>query len=168
MHEYWTEASTLLETLVALTKGVGNMQAIDLRFTSQKNVSLTQERNARQFLRAMDAAQPKTELRTRKVKEAQMLASVKTDMAATLSALFAEYKEKIRRSRGFTIIVLTDGMWAPGDPGAVQQEISKFADQFGRPYPRHRPFNIEFVWFGHSAEQPKKLTDLDGQTKDSR
>ncbi|KAK0644223.1 hypothetical protein B0T16DRAFT_194504 [Cercophora newfieldiana] len=169
MREHWSEATTLLETLLTLAKGVGNLRAIDLRFTSQRNISVNQERNVRQFMRAMMAARPKSDVQAVNTKEKmQVLGSLKTDMAATLSALFAEYKEKIRRSRGFTIIVLTDGMWAPGDPGAVQQEISKFADQFGRPYPRHRPFNIEFVWFGHAGEQAKKLTELDGQTKDSR
>ncbi|KAK4449664.1 hypothetical protein QBC34DRAFT_87472 [Podospora aff. communis PSN243] len=160
MREHWSGATTLLETLLAMTKGVGSPRSIDLRFTFQTHISVTHERNLRQFMRAMDAAQPMT------------LPSIpgldKTDMAAALSGLFAEYKEKIRRARGLSIIVLTDGNWVTGTSGDVQEEIAKFAGQFGRPYPRHRPFNIEFVWLGSLEGPPKKLTDLDGQTKDSR
>jgi len=158
----------LLETLVALTKGVSNIRGIDLRFTFQ-NFGVSQERNVRQFLRAMDAATPKTEFQTTGTKQmVHMPRPMKTDMAATLSELFAEYKEKMKRARGFTIIVLTDGLWAKGDPGDIQEEVSRFAGQFGRPYPRHRPFSIEFVWFGDPDGSAKKLTDLDGQTKESR
>jgi hypothetical protein len=169
MSDHWREATTLLETLVAMIKGVGDVRCVDLRFTSQKHHNITQERNVRQFMRAMDAAQPKPGLQAAKTNEQVQAPGLdKTDMAAMLSELLAEYKNKIRRARGFTIIVLTDGKWATVGPGDVQEEISRFASQFGRPYPRHRPFNIEFVWFGDSDGPPKKLTDLDGQTKDSR
>ena len=162
MAKHWTEATMLLETLVSLTKGLDSIRNIDLRFTFQ-SPGLSQERHTRQFVKMMESARPKAAFQVgcEAGDKVNLPGEIHTDMASALSELFSEYKQKMRKTRGFTLIVLTDGLWIKDDRGEVRDEIAKFAAQFGLPFPRHRPFGVEFVRFGDDAEAKQKLEYLD-------
>ena len=105
MHQHWDKATSLLETLGALTEGLDN-DGIDLRFTLQ-DLKLSGERHGRQFVKTMELAKPKASFQPRpnaKEKNVKLDGEVQTDIAAALSSLYSQYKNKLKKSRNFARI----------------------------------------------------------------
>ncbi|KAH8807981.1 kinase-like domain-containing protein [Xylogone sp. PMI_703] len=162
MVPHWSEATSLVETLVKKAAGQ-DPDGPDLQFTMGTH-ELKSEKRADAFKKAM------------KHKNAKPGKYV-TDITVPLGKIFDEYLEKIIRSKSIphraevkemTVIVLTDGLWegvkvkTDVDDLIVKfvQKLSELTNGFIR-----RQMSIEFIQFGKDPEATKRLKRLDNQLK---
>ena len=143
-------------------KAVGqDNDGMDLSFTSGP-VKVNGKKNKTEFTAAMNnkLAQPKGH----------------TDMRACLGEIFGDYIREVKQkqkhglqARGFTLIVITDGIWAGvKDKEEVNQTIITFIKDSWKLIGniKHRPVSIEFIQLGDDPDATYRLRHLDNDLKD--
>jgi hypothetical protein len=170
MQKFWSEATFLLEILVAKTWNI-DPNGVELMFTHGP-VYIPGERKKKK-----DADEKKRVIETFKAamkdSKAMPTPGSKTDMSMKLRKILYQWIEDYKDSRKFkrkksdlTVLVLTDGKWTGMErkPLAVDQTIKEFHDELKKTIGDFRPerqVSISFISFGHDSDAIYRLQRLD-------
>lgn len=160
MEEHWREATTVLTTLMTKIKEI-DKDGIDLWFTTGP-VQVHKSTKSKQLAEAM------------RNKSAMPSQGVHTDMSRPLGNILSSYLGQMKHkpwknlrdiARGFTLIVLTDGIWeGMRHEEAILRTIVDFTQSL-RQIQGHslvpRLVSIEFVRFGNDPHAIRVLEGLD-------
>lgn len=173
MANFWKHATYLLRVLVWRSLKLDE-DGMELVFTAGKpDLGLKPKGKGHKqkpegFVKKMDDARPDPN------------GGVKTNMKASLESILGNHVKDNSvgetLTRGLTILVLTDGLWAANDDDDVDEYLANFIktnkatrgwdgnsldDQI-----RRRPIGIQFIRFGHQPEAIRRLQRLDDELKD--
>lgn len=169
MANFWKHATYLLRILVWRSLKFDE-DGMELMFTTGKReLGLKPKGKGHKqkwetFVKKMDEAKPDPD------------GQVKTNMKSSLGTILDDHMKyhcdgKIM-TRGLTILVLTDGLWAANDDDDVDEYLATFikTNKATRGWgtspedqSRRRPIGIQFIRFGHNPDAIRRLKRLDDE-----
>lgn len=152
MKKHWPQVKTCL---LALAMKIGRLDkdGLDLVFTigqSRNQAGVMGTNIPEEFKKSMDKA------------GSEICDDDRTDMAATLGALFDAY---VNTDKKQTLIILTDALWQGGNTlrSDVETSIREFTNGLNEKLKKleKRWFTLQFISFGRDEHALKRLEDLD-------